>query len=168
MATENEHEHSAEHIHNPDVGHETSDVNVRGIAGFGAGLALCTVLVCLVLYGMFVLLRKGFTGTPVNVNALTGTREPVPPSAEAAAKIFPEPRLQVDYYSDLDKVRADWDEHLNSYGWLDKNAGVVHIPIERAMQLTLQRGLPVRTAPQSMAAAPKRKAPPKGAGSAGK
>ena len=168
MATDHEHEQSAEHIQNPDVGHETSDVNVRGIAGFGAGLALCTVMVCLVLYGMFVLLRKGFTGTPVNVNALTGTREPVPPSAEAAAKIFPEPRLQVDYYSDLDKVRADWDEHLNSYGWLDKNAGVVHIPIERAMQLTLQRGLPVRTAPQSMAAAPKHKAPARGAGSAGK
>ena len=168
MATEHEHEHSAEHIQNPDVGHETSDVNVRGIAGFGAGLALCTVMVCLVLYGMFVLLRKGFTGTPVNVNALTGTREPVSPSAEAAAKIFPEPRLQVDYYSDLDKVRADWDEHLNSYGWLDKNAGVVHIPIERAMQLTLQRGLPVRTAPQSVAAAPQRKAPARGVGSAGK
>jgi hypothetical protein len=167
MPTDNEHEQSAEHIQNPDVGHETSDVNVRGIAGFAAGLALCTVMVCLVLYGMFVLLRKGFTGTPVNVNALTGTREPAQPSAEAAAKIFPEPRLQVDYFADLDKVRADWDEHLNSYGWLDKNAGVVHIPIERAMELTLQRGLPVRTAPQSVAAAPKAKQP-RGAGSAGK
>jgi hypothetical protein len=75
--------------------------------------------------------------------------------------------LQVDYFADLDKVRADWDEHLNSYGWLDKNAGVVHIPIERAMELTLQRGLPVRTAPQSVAAAPKAKQP-RGAGSAGK
>lgn len=167
MATDNEHEQSAEHIQNPDVGHETSDVNVRGIAGFAAGLALCTVMVCLVLYGMFVLLRKGFTGTPVNVNALTGTREPAPPSAEAAAKIFPEPRLQVDYYSDLDKVRADWDQHLNSYGWLDKTAGVVHIPIERAMQLTLQHGLPVRTAPQSVVATPKT-TQPRGAGSAGK
>jgi hypothetical protein len=169
MPTENEHEHSVEHIHNPDVGHETSDVNVRGIAGFGAGLALCTVLVCLVLYGMFVLLRKGFTGTPVNVNALTGTREPLPPSAEAAAKIFPEPRLQVDYYSDLDEVRADWDEHLNTYGWLDKNAGVVHIPIDKAMQLVLQRGLPVRSSqPQTFAKAPGHKPAKPGAGSAGK
>src|SRR5579872_5739540 len=89
---------SAEHIQNPDVGHETSDVNVRSILGFGIGLALCTVMVCLVLYGLFHLLRKGFTGQPVNVNALSGTKEPVPASAEAAQKIFPEPRLQTDYF----------------------------------------------------------------------
>lgn len=171
MAIENEHEHSAEHIQNPDVGHETSDVNVRGIVGFAAGLALCTVLICFVLYGMFMLLRKGFTGQPVNVNALTGTHEPAEPSAKAAAQIFPEPRLQTDYFGDLAKVRADWNEHLNTYGWVDKNQGVVHIPIDRAMQLVLQRGLPTRSAPQSQAAAPQQKKPatkPRAGGTAGK
>ena len=59
--------------------------------------------------------------------------------------IFPEPRLQVDYYGDLSKMRQQWSEEVNGYSWVDKNAGVTRIPIERAMQLTLQRGLPART-----------------------
>jgi hypothetical protein len=33
---------------------------------------------------------------------------------------------------------------LSSYGWLDRNAGVVRIPIDRAMKMTVERGLPVR------------------------
>jgi hypothetical protein len=117
---------------------------------------------------MFVLLRKGFMGQPVNVNALVGTREPAPASAAAAQTIFPEPRLQVDYFSDLDRIRADWSQHLNTYGWLDKNAGVVHIPIERAMELTLQRGLPVRAAATQPAAKPAAPKKAKTGGAAGK
>jgi hypothetical protein len=37
-------------------------------------------------------------------------------------------------------------EILKSYGWVDKQNGVVRIPIERAMQMTLERGLPARAA----------------------
>src|SRR5262249_36601112 len=113
----------------------------------------------------------GFTGPAVNVNALVGTREPAQAGPEAASKIFPEPRLQVDYFADMDKVRTDWDAHLNTYGWLDKNAGVVHIPIERAMQLALQKGFPVRNAPEAAAvtkAAPEKTAAKKGGAGAGK
>ena len=36
------------------------------------------------------------------------------------------------------------DDVLESYGWVDKNAGVVRIPIDEAMKLTLERGLPAR------------------------
>jgi hypothetical protein len=47
----------------------------------------------------------------------------------------------------LQDVRKHEDERLTSYGWVDKNAGRVRIPIDRAMDLVLQRGLPFRAAP---------------------
>ena len=114
--------------------------------GFGAGLVICTILVCLVLFGMFKALVSAYTSPPVTQTAMVGTREPEDPSAALAKSTFPEPRLQSDYFGDLAKVRQQWNQRLNSYGWLDQNAGKVHIPIERAMELTLQRGLPARSA----------------------
>jgi hypothetical protein len=56
----------------------------------------------------------------------------------------PAPRLQVDPAADLIELRAREDARLHTYGWVDKKAGVIHIPIERAMDLVLQRGFPVR------------------------
>jgi hypothetical protein len=114
--------------------------------GFALGLALCIVLSSLVLYGMFEHLRDGFTVKPVPPSPLIGVREPAEP--ENAPQMFPEPRLQVNYANDLQEVRKQWDEELHNYGWKDKKAGVVHIPIEEAMRLTLQRGLPARPAGQ--------------------
>ncbi len=58
----------------------------------------------------------------------------------------PEPRLQVIPAQDLSEFRARQGEELHSYGWVEPAAGVVHIPIERAMELTLERGLPAREA----------------------
>jgi hypothetical protein len=46
-------------------------------------------------------------------------------------------------------MRADEDERLNNYGWVDEDAGIVRIPISEAMKLTLQRGLPTRPAQES-------------------
>jgi hypothetical protein len=62
-------------------------------------------------------------------------------------RVPPEPRLQTDPRQDLADLRAKEDETLNSYGWVDRNAGVVHIPIDEAIKLTLARGLPAREAP---------------------
>src|SRR5437764_13264744 len=90
---------------NPEVTHEKSDVSVRGIFGFLIGLALCVVLVCFVLAGVFSALRKGFTATRPNVNAMVGAREPPPASLKAAEQMFTEPRMQVDYDGDMGQAR---------------------------------------------------------------
>jgi hypothetical protein len=58
----------------------------------------------------------------------------------------PEPRLQVSAPKDLEQYKAAQGEILNSYGWIDQNAGVVRIPIERAMDILVQKGLPFRGA----------------------
>jgi hypothetical protein len=57
---------------------------------------------------------------------------------------FPEPRLEEDERHQLDDVRMKEEKRLNSYGWVDEKAGRVHIPIDRAMDLIVQRGFPVR------------------------
>ena len=53
----------------------------------------------------------------------------------------PPPRLQVDPAADLVKLRTEKEKELNSYYWIDKQKGVVHIPIEQAMQKLVKSGL---------------------------
>src|SRR5215831_17953187 len=55
---------------------------------------------------------------------------------------IPSPRLQVDPADDLAALRRAEEERLSSYGWIDRDRTTLHIPIDRAMALTAQRGLP--------------------------
>jgi hypothetical protein len=55
------------------------------------------------------------------------------------------PRLQVTPREDLEHMLGQENQTLNSYGWVDQKSGVVRIPITRAMDLLLERGLPVRS-----------------------
>jgi len=52
--------------------------------------------------------------------------------AEVAEKVYSQP------YEELRQLDADQLEQLNSYGWVDQQAGTVHIPIDRAMELVAQ------------------------------
>lgn len=115
--------------------HEESDVNIRGILGFGAGLFVVAVAVHLLIYGLFGYFnsREGVKQAPE-----------YPLAAQQENRVPPEPRLQTDPRQDLADMRAKEQELLDSYGWVDKNAGIVRIPIDTAMKLTLQRGLPAR------------------------
>jgi hypothetical protein len=54
----------------------------------------------------------------------------------------PGPRLQTEPGSDLKRFRAEENKRLNSYYWIDKQKGTVHIPIGRAMKKIVQTGLP--------------------------
>jgi len=65
---------------------------------------------------------------------------------------FPEPRLETNERMEINDFRLQEENTLHRYGWVDQQAGVVHIPIDRAMQLLVQRGLPTR--PQAGAAPP--------------
>jgi hypothetical protein len=55
---------------------------------------------------------------------------------------FSSPRLETNERSEIAKFRLEEEQRLHSYGWADQSAGVVRIPIERAMELVAQRGLP--------------------------
>jgi hypothetical protein len=54
------------------------------------------------------------------------------------------PRLQRFPANEILEFRTTESAELNGYGWVDRNAGTVHIPISEAMRLTVERGLPSR------------------------
>ena len=125
---------------NVDVHHEESDVNIRAIFGFGAALLAVGVVVHVLVLLLFNFLdaRAKPQGQAAYPLAVTQTDE----------DRRPEPRLQEHPREDLTALRDREDQMLRSYGWVDRNGGVVRIPIERAMELTLERGLPARQEPR--------------------
>ena len=67
------------------------------------------------------------------------------PLAAGQVKERPLPRLQTQPFKDIYLLRKGETEKLESYAWVDKPAGVTRIPIERAMEIVLEKGLPART-----------------------
>ena len=53
----------------------------------------------------------------------------------------PEPRLQISPDRDWEEMLKREQSILNSYRWVDRSHGVIHIPIDRAMEIVAQRGL---------------------------
>ena len=126
---------------NPDVHHETTDANVRGVLIFAAGLIIAAAFIHFAVWILFRVLADEHAQRGVPEYPLAATQE---------RRVPPEPRLQPsppDWRTpreDLQDFRTQEDEILNTYGWVDKNAGAVRIPISEAMKLTVQRGLPSR------------------------
>jgi hypothetical protein len=111
-------------------GYEKSDLSARAISLFGVILSAVVILAMVVAAWMF-----GFF-------ASRQAQQDVPPSPLASTRSGPpEPRLQVNAIRDMKALRAAEDKVLTSYGWVNKDAGVARIPIDRAMQLLVERGL---------------------------
>jgi hypothetical protein len=115
----------------PHIGHETTDVNVWAVGKFAIGL----VVVCVVSIGLLFGLLKFFQSREE-----TGVANTVEPT-----KMFPEPQLQKTPIPDLKAIRAEEDKLLNGYAWVDQRKGVVRIPVDRAIEVLAQRGLPTRS-----------------------
>lgn len=115
-----------------NAGHEQRDANVRALGYFG-----------LVLFGILVLTLIGMRITFFHF-AKSQQLGPPPTPFENARALPPLPRLQVEPRVDLKNYRQEQEDILESYGWVDKQNGVVRIPIDRAMSLLLERGLPAR------------------------
>lgn len=113
-------------------GHELRDANVRDIVVSGAALAVGTFLVCMIAYGIFKFFLLHPPAPEPGVPAITTQQVP------------PQPRLQFQPYQEVRDLRAHEDHVLASYGWVDQKNGVVRIPINQAIDLLLQRGLPAR------------------------
>jgi hypothetical protein len=118
----------------PRHSHETSDANIRNLIIFGVGLSL------LVVGGLLV--------SGIVFHYFAGHQGLGPPASpfENVRMLPPEPRLQVSAPKDLKQYQAAQGKILNSYRRVDQKAGIVRIPIDRAMDILLQKGLPVRGA----------------------
>ena len=130
-----------------ETGFEHEDLSPRGVFGFLAGLAAAVILVALLLWGLYRTMdayqRKNQPSqSPLAPPAAANTRQVSPNQINA----FPQPRLEQNEKVEINQFRLEEEQRLASYAWVDQKAGVVRIPIERAMQLIAERGLP--TTPQ--------------------
>ncbi len=112
--------------------HETHDAETRYVLIFIAVIAVTVALTMWVSKGLFYYFMHQQAETPAYTfhNART-----LPPSPE----LEPVPHVL------LEKYLTETKKELNDYGWVDRAQGIVHIPVDRAIQLTLQKGLPVRS-----------------------
>jgi hypothetical protein len=121
-------------------GYETRDASIGAVLKFAAALAAILIVVS---FGM-----KWLFGYFAN----TQTLGPEASAFEKARPIPPLPRLQVAPQKEIHDYWESQQAILNSYGWVDQYNGVVRIPIDRAMRLVLERGLPARPASAAKAA----------------
>lgn len=130
-------------------GYERRDIGAAGVLYFLAGLAVAGLLVYFVVAGLHSYLEKRSEAeqAPVNplvTNAPADTRKLTIDYKDYLKQNFPSPQLEIDERNQLDKIRMDEAQTLSTYDWVDQKSGTVRIPIDRAMDLVAQRGLPVR------------------------
>jgi hypothetical protein len=115
-----------------DSAFEHEDASPSGLVKSGIFLAILLVIV-------FVAMRFAWSGfmtmSPVGENASPMTDARILP---------PHPRLQTDPQKEIHDYCEQQAEKLDSYGWVDQSAGIVRIPVDRAIELTLKNGLPSR------------------------
>jgi hypothetical protein len=134
---------------------EREDLSASGVLYFIAGVGVLGLLSLLVVVGLYKFLdtRSGKEQpavSPLATNVPKDTRNLAEGYKDYLKDNFPAPRLEIDERTELNDDRIAEEEKLSSYGYVDDNHATVRIPIERAMDLIAQRGLPVR----SQAAAP--------------
>lgn len=115
--------------------HEHTDIEPSIASRFAIWLAISMVISAGIVYGTFWF----FEGQEVARSA-----ELAYPLAAGQVREPPTPRLQTQPFKDLYLLRQHETEQLTAYGWVDKGAGVVRLPIDRAMERLLEQGLPVR------------------------
>jgi hypothetical protein len=151
------HEPEDHKLEQPDAskGYEASDVRVSGVVKFLVGLTIFAAVVGVLAYGLGKMLNarmKTEDGPPnrwakqVDVRPL-GTMPSNPEMQNKLSEMtqsFPTPKLQTDDGNqDVSDLHAREDLLLENYSWADEAHSKVRIPIERAMELIAQRGLPV-------------------------
>jgi hypothetical protein len=126
--------------------YERQDLQVRGILYFLLTLGIVTVLCIFGIRGLYAFFQHHAKASQPAVNPLiTNVPEDtlhIPRGYPQAT--FPSPKLEEDERGQLNDIRRAEENTLYSYGWVDEKAGTVRIPIDRAMDLLVQRGLPVR------------------------
>lgn len=119
-----------------DPAHEARTDREIDLRALGAFVALLAVLVAVAL---------GISRVAVDaLDARAAAADPVPApvSGIAARWLPPAPRLSSAPREELLRARAEDDALLSGWGWTDTGAGLVRVPIERAVELVLARGLP--------------------------
>ena len=131
---------AAEHTHNGS-GYEHREASVRLIVRTLIGLFITVAIVLGIVYGILGFIEKHYAAE-ARVSMTSG-----PPAFQ------PGPHVEDYPAEEVKALHAKEDAILSHYGWVDQKAGVVHIPIEKAMDEVLPT-LPIKPT-QGGANAPK-------------
>jgi len=143
MSDEMNHSHSGH-----ETGFEREDLSTRGVFAFMIGLAIVGVVIYFIVVGMYTFLdqyerSRMTTASPLVTSKGAMSRVVTQSDMDKAFKDNGAPMLEINELGQFRDFLLNQENQLNSYGWVDEKAGVAHIPIDRAMELTVQRGLPV-------------------------
>jgi hypothetical protein len=163
--------HDLKHTKVPGHGdYERRDIGVAGVLYFLLALLVAGGIVHFVVQGVYQYLNHRYETTqpavsPLVKNAPSDTRRIPPQYKDNYEKFlqdqFPAPQLEINERTELNEIRKREEDTLSTYGWVDQNAGTVHIPIDRAMDLLAKEGLPVRQAGQLASTAQQNRKGPK-------
>jgi hypothetical protein len=139
---------SDEQIRNPHAenhgSYEREDLSATGVIYFMIGLAVVVVAIYFIVFGMYHFLDTYENAHQPAMSPMVSPEADTRTATHENTKVFPQPRLEENERSQLRQIIEDEDRKLATYNWVDKDKGVVQIPIDRAMDLLVQRGLPVR------------------------
>lgn len=138
---------SDDRLNRPITNHEDyerEDMSSRSVMYFMAGLAIFAALIYVIVFGMYRFLDTYEKAHQPAVSPLVTPQADTRTVTTEDTKSFPQPRLEENERTQLSNVIEDQDRKLDTYDWVDKDQGIVKIPIERAMDLIVERGLPVR------------------------
>jgi hypothetical protein len=129
-----DHLYDDEFLHNEDVAHEHTDVNVRQLLLWTGILTATCVVSAVIVWGLFGVFEDMAASKDAQVSPLAVPRGQEPP----------QPRLLTNEPVVLQKLRKTEAATLEQYGWVDQKSGVARIPIAEAKKKLLHGGLAVR------------------------
>jgi len=123
--------------------YEQEDLRASGPFYFMAGLALLGLVIYLITFGIYRFLNSYDMAHQPPLSPMVTPEADTRVVTHQDTQTFPQPRLEENERTELRSFIEDQDRKLATYGWVDKDRGIVRIPIDRAMELIVQRGLPV-------------------------
>ena len=135
------------HDHAGPARTEGDGIAYRGLGWAMLVLAIVTLICYGIVVGLFKFMESKAVAGDTNRAPLAG------PQAQPAivdgrlipGNTTPPATLLVNEPVNLQKFRAQEEHILSSYGWMDQNAGTIRMPIDRAKELLMERGLPARS-----------------------
>lgn len=123
-----------------NVEFERTDIGARGVILAGALLLVAVWIIVLLLHFVFAFFANDRAEASPRPSPLAATQNLQPPA----------PQLQVSPHEDLKDLRTYEDWKLKHYSWVDRQNGVVEIPIERAMEMIAATGIPAQKTPPDL------------------
>ena len=151
MSTEHAHDADLEYGPTPPgAKYEHTDIDPAVGYKFALWLTVAMVLSFAIVYGAFWFFERQERAASATAQQFPLAAQPRTADDDPTRRVqrpMPTPALQTQPFMDVFTLRQGEAEKLSSYGWVDKDGGVARIPIDRAMEMVIQRGLPVRPTP---------------------